>query len=113
MVSINSILGTIDSNGIEVITTIECDEGLSILSVRSNAALGCDWRYEFTDFDGDVYKWTTDQAPQGGKSGSYNPDNIFQVSATVHEVKQNGRHWKAGGKLVTRHELALSIANAS
>lgn len=97
MVSINTKIGTIDQHGIEIITTIECDEGVSTLSIRSNSAMNDDWRYEFTDFDGDMYKWATDQAPQCGKSGSYNPNNIFQVSATVHEVKQNGRQWTAYG----------------
>ena len=113
MISINTKIGTIDHNGIEVITTVECDQGVSTLLIRSNSALGRDWRYEFTDFDGYFYSWITDQAPESGKDGCYNPDNIFQFSATAHEIKQNGRHWKTKGLPVTRHELALRIANAS
>ena len=91
MVSINTKIGTIDHHGIEIMTTIECDDGVSTLFIRSNSALGRDWRYEFTDFDGDVYLWITDQCPESGKNGRYNPDNIFQFSATAHEIKQNGK----------------------
>ena len=114
MISINTKIGTINANGIEVISTVECGEGSCTLLIRSNSALGRDWRYEFTDFDGDAYHWVTDQAPECGKDGSYNPDDLFQFSATIHEVKKNGRHWKAGGQLVTPpssddYKLAASI----
>tara|TARA_R100001440_G_C2467568_1_gene111059 strand:+ start:28 stop:342 length:315 start_codon:yes stop_codon:yes gene_type:complete len=100
MASINTQITSIDSDGLETTTTIVGDTGRTAwLKIRSGG-VSCDFKYSYTDFNGDRYVLRTDDFLHVTLDHMYShekfdPDFITHIGPITGKVKQIGKRFPA------------------
>jgi hypothetical protein len=96
MASINTVFRNISAVGLTIDIILDGDAGEHVLSIRSDSDTAFNWTYQYTQPDGEFYRYRGDEFLHNEAAhGSFEDGDIFHVTAMCMAVKERGKHFPA------------------